>query len=101
MIKAICTFDEFIEAAIDNVGASRGDEAAFINGESLSVALRRWWGEVLQLRVTGPNVFEWRCPGCQALVTAAKDHLHELPMFDYLLWEHCPSCASALAGTEE
>ncbi len=101
MSKAICSFDEFIAAAIESAGASSRDVAAFINGESFSIALRRWWGEVLQLHVTGADAFEWRCPGCHALVAAVNEHLHELPMFDYVLWEHCPSCASALAGIDE
>lgn len=102
MARSIQTFDEFIDAAIEHLGAgltAGHDEPAFINGEALPAALRRWWGDVMQLQVVAPNTYRWTCMGC-ALAAESVSPLYQLPLFDYLLWDFCPHCRRAMTGEE-
>lgn len=63
MTREVRTFGDFIDAAVERLGGHNRGDAFFISGETLADALRRWWGDVLHLTVTGDHEFSWICSG--------------------------------------
>ena len=68
------------------------------SGELPIDAIRKWYVERLSLEVTGPNSFEWTCPGCQARLAVKCNFLHTREPYDYQFWEFCPKCSAATGG---
>jgi hypothetical protein len=96
--RPITGFEQFIAAAAAHFAFSPDQHSPFPSGEAGTEALRRWWGEAVALEVIAPDTYRWRCPGCRTTVTTRAEDVFMWPMFDYVLWEHCPSCAAALHG---
>jgi hypothetical protein len=94
----IRTFDEFVDAAAAHFSYNKR-ELPFPSREAGTQGLRRWWGEQVELEVVGPGSYRWRCPGRSNVVETQGDDVHTWEPFDYVLWEHCPTCSGELAGS--
>lgn len=91
--ERINDFEDFIAAARTHFHELDGPDSAFISGESLNEALRRWWGEVLGMVVVAESHYKIDCPGCANRITVEKFPLYTLPMFDFAIWDVCPHCS--------
>ncbi len=93
--QRIDSVEEFLAIASEYFRVQdRSAEAQFISGETFPAALTRWWVETIELHIPSRNVFEWTCPGCRSRVKSAGAPLYSLPLFDYALWDFCPTCAA-------
>jgi hypothetical protein len=93
--RDIASLDELVEAVLEHFQYDR-KESPFPSQEAPPQATRKWYRDRLRLRVHGPNLFEWTCPGCGERVEVETNYLHTCLMFDYEYWQFCPRCADVL-----